>query len=130
MSNIIIPTLSVFKDARGSIELLFDDPTWGSVSRIYSEPGSRRANHYHKEDKHVCMVQYGRIIYYERPVGSQEKPKKIVIEAGETFYTQPMVEHTMIFPTTTLFICFSKLSRMQDNYEKDTVRLDFNLDEQ
>lgn len=111
------------EDARGVIHHLTDDIQTTSLLEITCAKGAVRANHYHKEDYHVCLLTKGKMNYYERPVGSKEKPKKFEIQAGEPFYTPSMVEHAMEFTEDSSFICLSKLSRSSANYESDTVRV-------
>ena len=91
--------------------------------RIQSRSGAIRANHYHRQDYHYCYLESGRMEYFERPVGSTEAPRRIVIEPGQVFYTAPMVEHAMHFLEDSVFWCFSRNSRKQADYESDTVRV-------
>lgn len=127
--NPIIPIGPKYEDDRGVIQMLIENDQFNSASIIGSRPGSTRATHWHKLDSHYCMVLAGEIWYYERPVGSQEKPSLTVVKDGELFYTAPMMEHEMYFPVDTAFLCLSTLSRTTEDYEKDTVRLDKKLKE-
>jgi quercetin dioxygenase-like cupin family protein len=111
-----------FKDARGTIQSLLE-LTVRSVGVLTTEPGSLRANHYHKTDWHYCYVVSGRIEYYERPVGSSAPPKRTEIAAGELFFTPAMVEHAMYFPERTVFMTFSRNPRDHETYESDIVRV-------
>ncbi len=115
------------QDNRGSIEGIAEK---ADVLRITSTAGSRRANHFHKRFGHWCVVIYGEIEYFERPVGSAEPPTKETYGMAELFYTAPSMEHLMVFPVDTEFYCFSTGARDGESYEEDTVRLDFQLDEQ
>lgn len=127
--NTIIPLGPKYEDKRGTIQLLLENTEFNSASLISSFAGSTRATHWHKADSHYCLVCLGEIWYYERPVGSQEKPTKTVIKEGELFYTPPMVEHEMYFPSDGAFLCLSTLSRTTQDYEQDTTRLDKKLKE-
>lgn len=91
---------------------------------ITSKKGSVRANHYHKTDWHFCYVLSGSIEYFERPVGSNRKPKRSLFKAGDMFFTPPMVEHTMLFPEDTVFLTLSGNPRNPEAYEKDLVRVE------
>lgn len=117
----------LFKDKRGEIISIAEH---ADVIRITSVKGSRRANHYHREFGHWCLVTRGNIIYAERPVGSLERPEWKSYGLGECFWTGPMVEHVMLFPDfdENEFYCFSVGARDRDSYEKDTYRLMFDLD--
>jgi quercetin dioxygenase-like cupin family protein len=111
-----------YVDARGSIQNLVHHQL-GSAVMIESEPGSVRAEHWHKEDFHYCYVISGELLYFERPVGSRELPTVQRIRAGELFFTPPRVEHSMYFTQRTEFLTLGKLSRTHDAYEADLVRL-------
>lgn len=115
------------EDSRGAIQMLMEDTSFHSASFIVSVAGSTRATHWHKEDSHYCFVCQGEIWYYERPVGSDDKPKLTVIKTGELFYTPPGVEHEMFFPEECIFLCLSTLSRTSAHYEGDTTRLNKKL---
>ena len=125
--GIFIPEGPVYTDERGGIHQVVGGIPFSSAIFITSKDGAVRAGHYHLEDYHVCTVTKGSIMYYERPVGSDEPPKVYLIEEGRSFFTRPMVEHAMLFTQDTDFWCFSRLSRAQDNYEKDTIRLSVDL---
>ena len=112
-----------YEDGRGVIESIINNKQFSSVLRITSAKGSVRANHYHKEDYHYCYLESGEMDYYDRQVGSEYPPTVTKIKSGDVFYTGPMIEHAMKFTEDSVFWCFSKLSRNQDNYESDTVRL-------
>ncbi len=117
-----------FIDGRGSIQALLHEHS-GSVVVIDTFPSVQRANHYHKEDYHYCYVISGKIIYYERSVGSKEIPQKYIYMPGEMFYTAPMVEHCMYFEERTVFLTLGGKTRKQEEYEADLVRLDSLHDE-
>jgi len=111
------------KDERGNIQMILEKCECKSVSVITSKPNTTRATHWHKLDFHYCIVSRGQIYYYERPVGSVEKPTLTIVKEGELFYTPPRAEHEMFFPIDTEFYCFSGLDRKSEHYESDTVRL-------
>lgn len=121
----IIHLKEPYKDERGIIQSLisFDNPKIGSAVWIESKQGAVRANHYHKTDWHYCYVVTGSIEYYHRMAESEMTPEKIVIKAGQVFYTPPMVEHAMVFPEDTIFLTLSGGTRTQEDYEKDLVRI-------
>jgi len=121
--NIIVPLEAPFTDERGSIQPLVDNKMKSCVL-ITSKSGSVRANHYHQTDWHYCFVLEGKIEYYERPTGSSEKAKKIIINKGEMFFTGPMLDHTMVFLEDTTFLTFGRNSRSQEVYESDIKRID------
>ena len=120
--EVIVPLEKAFADARGDIQPLVDLPMESCVL-ITSRKGSVRANHYHRTDWHFCYVLSGSIEYYERPHGSNEKPKRVLVKTGELFFTAPMVDHAMVFPEETVFLTLGRNSRTQEAYEADVVRI-------
>lgn len=111
-----------FSDYRGKIQVIAHEHN-GSVAIIQSAPHVERANHYHKEDYHYCYVIYGCIHYYERKVGDICPPIRRVYKEGDYFYTPPLVEHCMYFPTPTAFVTLGGKTRRQEEYENDLVRV-------
>lgn len=121
--DVIVELPSPFVDERGAIQPLVDVPMESCVL-ITSAKGTVRANHYHKSDWHYCYVVKGEIEYYERPHGSDAEPEKYIIREGQMFFTGPMVDHAMVFPTETTFVTWGRNSRKQDVYEADVVRIE------
>lgn len=111
-----------YKDDRGIITNVLTQPC-GSVVIITSEPNTVRANHWHKEDAHLCHVLSGSVHYYEREVGSTREPDYVLVKAGQSFITGPNREHAMKFTERTVFLTLGKLSRTPKEYEADLVRL-------
>lgn len=124
---ILLSVTQSFRDARGLIDKFLPSVDIKDILRITSTAGSVRANHYHKNDYHLCILTKGKMRYYERPVGLENKPFALTMLPGDIFYTGPMLEHAMEFLEDSEFWCLSHLSREQEDYEKDTVRLDFDL---
>mgnify|MGYP001577639959 CR=1 FL=1 len=118
----------IFKDKRGTIEILEKNLTI-DLLRIKSKINTKRAAHYHKTSGHWCIVTSGEIQYYERPVGKNIKPRYTLYERGDMFWTGPMIEHLMVFPNynDNEFICLSTGKRTQKEYEKDLVRINYDL---
>ncbi|MDP7191467.1 MAG: cupin domain-containing protein [Alphaproteobacteria bacterium] len=121
--EVIVPMPDPFMDARGAIQPLVDEDMKSCVL-ISSKKGTVRANHYHKTDRHYCYVLAGKIEYYHRPTGSDAAPEKVMVEAGQMFFTPPMVDHSMVFPEEAVFITWGRNSRLQEVYEADVVRID------
>ena len=111
-----------FVDVRGKIQPLVDEMMRSAVL-IESKAGSIRANHFHKTDWHYCYVLNGKIAYYHRRHGIKTKPKKIIINEGELFFTPPMVDHAMKFLSYTEFLTLGRGSRSKINYDKDTHKI-------
>lgn len=128
-----IKELPNYIDARGKIQMVIESAQVGSISIIDSEPNSTRANHYHPDDEHTILITKGQIEYYERErlytnKGLQFGPiNRVILNEGDLYHTRRQFEHTMYFPCANQFICFSKLPRTQENYEKETIKIDFDL---
>lgn len=95
----------------------------GGVAVIRSKAKTWRSNHWHRTDWHYLYVVDGQMHYWERPVGSNEPPRRREVGPGEMVFTGPMVEHATYFPVATLVISVSKLCRKHDDHEQDVVRL-------
>ena len=121
-TSVIVELPKPFLDERGAIQPLVDREMKSSVL-ITSNPGSVRANHYHKTDWHYCYVLHGEIKYYYRPHGDESSPKEIIIKEGQMFFTPPMVEHAMVFSKKTHFLTWGRNSRLQEVYEADVCRI-------
>ncbi len=114
-----------FVDERGGITKILDDGKTNikSVLLITSKAGTVRSNHYHKKDTHYLYVLSGVMEYYEKPVKAKDKPKKVVVKAGDMVYTPTMMIHATKFLKDTVLVTLSTKSRNQKAYEKDTVRI-------
>ena len=122
-TEVVIDLEAPFADARGAIQPLVDE-TMESAVWITSTKGTVRATHYHKTDWHYCYVVKGRIEYHHRPHGSEATPDVVVIEAGQLFFTPPLVDHTMVFLENTVFLTLGRNSRRQEVYEADVERIE------
>ena len=120
--NVVVPLDLAYRDDRGEIVPLVDLDMKSAVM-ITSRKGSVRANHYHTTDWHFCYVVSGKIDYYHRPTGSSAKPEKVTVNAGQLFFTPPMVDHSMVFVEETVFLTLGRNSRRQEVYEADVVRI-------
>jgi hypothetical protein len=117
--------MKTFTDSRGDI-IDFEN----GIQLITSKPNSRRASHYHKSSGHECIVTKGAVWYYERPVGSQEKPTLTIFGEQTCFYTGPNLEHLMVFHEDTDFVCVrTGGSLTPEQYEDDLVRFSHDLEE-
>lgn len=112
-----------FVDERGEIIPLVDLPMKSAVL-ITSKKGTVRANHYHQSDWHFCYVISGQIEYHHRPHGSTDEPEMVIIQAGQQFFTPPMVDHAMVFTEDTMFLTLGRNSRSQEVYEADVRRIE------
>ncbi|HJO14176.1 MAG: cupin domain-containing protein [Pelagibacteraceae bacterium] len=121
--NVKVKLSDFFEDKRGKI-LNIANILFRSCALIKSKKNSIRANHYHKKDWHYCYVLKGKIAYYHRKHGTKSKPKKIIINKGELFFTPPMIDHAMKFLSYTEFLTLGRGSRSKINYDEDTKKID------
>lgn len=121
--EVIVKMEPPFLDARGAIIPLIE-AEMKSALLIHSKPGSVRANHYHKLDWHYCYVLSGAIDYYHRPHGVNTEPECLRVNAGQLFFTPPMVDHAMKFPVDTSFLTLSRNARDSKSYEADTIKIE------
>jgi mannose-6-phosphate isomerase-like protein (cupin superfamily) len=127
----IVPLGPGFVDERGRITNLTTKGAT-SVAVLTSKAGSSRASHVHKTDDHLSYVISGRVEYwweegvinadgvFERVIGTK---RKVVVEAGQAFYTPPWTAHTMFFPVDTVFATISCQSREHADHEADLIRV-------
>lgn len=113
-----------FIDERGEITSILsgDNPDIKSVLFITSKKGSVRSNHYHKKDSHYCYIISGKAAWLEKPVAGGEL-ESVILEAGDMVFTPPMMMHTVKFLEDTEFLTFATESRLQDDYELDTIKI-------
>lgn len=112
-----------FVDERGGITSILsgDNPNIKSILLITSKAGSIRSNHFHKKDSHYCYIVSGKAEWREKPVDGGEL-ESVILEAGDMVFTPPMIVHTVKFLEDTIFFTFATESRLQENYEADTIR--------
>ena len=122
-TTVIVPLEPEFADPRGAIQPLVDAPM-KSALMISSKRGAVRANHYHLTDWHYCYVVSGSIEYFHRPTGSSQEPERVLVGAGQLFFTPPMTDHAMVFPEDTVFLTLGRNPRDQASYEADVVRIE------
>lgn len=119
-----VPLGTAFIDHRGQIVNVLHTPIT-SVARIVSKRGSTRANHWHRTDWHYAFVETGKVLYFERAIGSTEIPEPQVFERGSMFFTPPNREHCMLFAEDSVIYTFAKNVRSHENHEADVVRVEF-----
>lgn len=123
--QVIKKTKPQFIDERGGITSVLsgDNPNIKSILLITSKAGSVRSNHYHKKDMHYCYIISGKAEWLEKPVAGGAVESQI-LEAGDMVFTPPMIMHTVKFLEDTVFFAFATESRLQEDYEADTIRVE------
>lgn len=121
----IYPFVSVpqiFEDSRGEIRNLADGSI-GDVAIITSRPGAVRANHLHYEDWHLCYLVSGEMDYFWSTSAEDHQFQSVRVKSKEMIFTPAATPHKIVFNENSLFLSISKLSRISENYERDTFKL-------
>ena len=111
-----------FYDQRGSIRNIADG-NLGDVAIIECEEGSIRANHIHEKDWHLTYLISGSMDYYWANSLTEKKFEKLELSAGQLVLTMAKEPHKMVFKEKSCFVAVSAVSRLQENYEIDTMKL-------
>lgn len=111
-----------YTDERGVI-LNIADGKLGDVAVIYSNRGSSRANHLHKQDWHLSYLVYGSMRYLWQDDSQNAISNSLIVKKGDLVFTPSGVAHKMEFLEDTCFIAVAALHRDSNNYEADTQRL-------
>lgn len=126
--RIEVPLDNIFENHNGTINnLVFGSMSSAAIIRSFK--GTVRANHYHNTDWHYAYVISGAILYFERKIGSLDIPNPHTFGPGEMFFTQPKVEHSMVFLEDTEFLTLAKNVRSHENHEADLTRVEFITEE-
>jgi len=123
MSAIETP-VSEFVDERGSIVNLVSQRI-GNVALISSKRGAIRSNHFHKKDWHYLYVLSGRMLYFERDVGTVSIPQPELVSKGQMVLTEANREHAVLFVDDSEVLSMARDSQMHDAHEADVVRVPF-----
>ena len=112
----------VFEDDRGKIFDLLDDEVIMHVGIITSEPGAIRGNHFHEITKQFNYIIKGKaklnIKYVDN--GTEEL---FEVGVGDLISIPPRVVHTFTAIDYFVMLDLNTLSRSDDGYEKDTIRV-------
>jgi dTDP-4-dehydrorhamnose 3,5-epimerase-like enzyme len=118
----LVQAFQTYFDDRGAI-LNIADGDIGDVAIIKSEAGSIRASHFHNKDWHLCYLVQGQFKYIWKD-SIELKSKSLLVESGQSVVTPPLIPHKFEFIQKSIMVVVSQLSRLEINYERDTVRLD------
>ena len=116
-----------FSDKRGYISRVIDEKGLNIKSILYikRKKGSISANHYHKRDVHYVLCIEGEIKYSEKNMKNKNSDiLSLIMHPGEMVKSNQYVAHSTEFLQDTVMLAFSTQHREQDQYEKDTVRVD------
>jgi uncharacterized RmlC-like cupin family protein len=113
-----------FDDARGTI-LNIADGKLGDVAVIFSNKNSIRANHVHENDWHICYLLRGSMKYEWQDTNKSKTYISVV--PGQMIFTPGRTPHKMTFLEESIFVTVSALSRTQEKYDSDTIKLPDNF---
>jgi quercetin dioxygenase-like cupin family protein len=112
-----------FEDNRGKILDLLDDEEIMHVGLITSESGAIRGNHYHGVTKQFNYILRGSGILKIKYLDNDRSEGTFNIKAGDFISIPPRVIHTIIAEEYLEFLDLNTLTRNDDGYEKDTIRV-------
>tara|TARA_R100001509_G_C4732865_1_gene170524 strand:+ start:129 stop:536 length:408 start_codon:yes stop_codon:yes gene_type:complete len=116
--------LELNEDKRGRIVDVFYKNNIDHVAVIDSKKGSIRGNHYHKLSTQHILITKGKLEYWYKNLGSEEKANYILLEEGDILSTPPNEIHALKIVEDNQFIVFSEGIRGGMDYESDTFRID------
>lgn len=114
-----------FNDDRGSITDILNAPI-SHIGLITFTKGAIRAKHYHKQSTQYDYILTGKIrLVVCKPDGTEREDH--VILPGMATEVPPGVVHTYIAEEDSSMIDITTLSRSDNGYEEDTVRVDLEI---
>jgi quercetin dioxygenase-like cupin family protein len=117
--------LGKFTDDRGSITDIFYKINANHACLITNTPGAVRGNHYHKHTIQYTYVLTGSMIYYSKPVDSDQPADEFLAKKGDFIISSPNEIHAMkATPDGCTFLAFAEGPRGGEDYETDTYRVD------
>jgi quercetin dioxygenase-like cupin family protein len=111
----------VYTDVRGSIFDLIED-TVAHVGIVTFKAGAVRANHYHKVSTQYSYVISGELELFTSCIdGSDKKTERL--GPGSLSTIPPGIIHKYIAITDAMVLDVTTLSRLNNQYETDTIRV-------
>jgi len=117
--NIVVSP--VFTDTRGSI-FDFVEEKVGHIGMVTFNKGVTRGNHYHKKSVQYSYVLEGKIKLIVSDVNGKNR-KEIMLTEGMLTTIPVGIVHTYTALTKAKMLDITTLSRNDNGYEKDTVRM-------
>lgn len=111
----------VFSDKRGHIFDILEDKV-GHIGMVTFTKGAVRGNHYHKKSVQYSYVLDGKVELTVSAVDDSKK-KKYILTKDTLTVIPPHTVHTYKGLTKASMLDMTTLSRTDDGYEKDTVRI-------
>lgn len=110
-----------FRDARGEIFDLIEEKV-GHIGLITFTKGAVRANHYHLRSTQYSYILDGTIKLMVCRIDGTQK-KEYVLKPGTLTSIPPKMIHKYTALTKARILDITTLSRTDDGYEKDTIRV-------
>lgn len=123
----LIESCVAWVDKRGEIEDLLTCQ-FDCVTRIRTNAGGVRGNHFHKETCQWTYIIRGRVQVVSQFPG--EEPSEIIAKEGDLIEHIPFEHHAFRALTETEWLVFTRGPRQADGFESDTYRLEIPLLEQ
>jgi mannose-6-phosphate isomerase-like protein (cupin superfamily) len=117
--------LGKFTDERGTIIDIFYKAGMNHACLITNAPDAVRGNHYHKHTTQYTYVLTGSMVYYSKPVDSDQPADEFLAKKGDFIISRPNEIHAMQATSDgCTFIAFAEGPRGGEDYETDTYRVD------
>jgi len=110
-----------FSDKRGDISDLLEEKV-SHVGLITFKRGAVRGNHYHKKSTQYTYILKGKIKFVTSYTNGKNK-KHFILKEGTFTRIPPKMVHAYKALTNAAMLDMTTLSRDDDGYEKDTVRV-------
>ena len=116
----------VFEDERGKIFDLFENQVH-HVGLITFSAGAVRAKHYHKQSIQYSYVLEGVVELIVCPKDEPSKRETFEMPEGTAVSIQPGIVHAYRAKTSAAILDLTTLSRADNGYEDDVVRVDMEI---
>lgn len=127
MNGVIVKHIDpAFEDDRGKILDLFEVPVH-HVGLITFKAGVIRAKHYHKQSTQYSYVLDGTIDLIVCPKDRLDEREVIEMTPGTAVSIEPGVVHVYRARTDASIIDLTTLSREDNGYEEDVVRVEMDV---
>ena len=111
-----------FEDERGTIRDVIVESGIDAVTLLTCNPGSVRANHFHKKSTQYLYVVSGKFLCASQmgdgPIETREMTE------GDFITNPPGEKHAFKALEKSVALCIAKGERKGENYEADTFRLE------
>ncbi len=113
-----------FRDDRGMIYDILENENIRHIGLIICEPGSTRANHYHKKATQWTYVIDGKIRIYTKDFNEKEgKAESHVLGQGDIIKHPPYMIHAVEAIEKSTLLILTDQPRLGNGYEEDTFRV-------